>query len=106
MNLAGIEVRSDPNAIEMEKVIRLAIFPFQPGRVVAFVSENDFTSYGRTIQVTVENLRNHPYKHKVDDRVLVASPGIFSAMFYECLYLYYRNRPATPVDDHIVLGED
>ena len=43
----------------------------------------------------------------IDERKLIGGP-IEEAVrdIYNEIYQFYRNRPALPVDDHIVLGED
>jgi hypothetical protein len=87
------------------KVIRAAIFPFEPGKVTAWLSEQMLP--GRKLEIEVETLRTWPFATMIDDRRLVLDPS-FKVIYdiYQTIYRHYRNRPTLPVDDHIVLGEE
>ena len=87
------------------KVIRAAMFPFEPTKVTAWVSEQMFP--GKKLEIEVANLRSWPFATMIDERRLVLEPKekIISHI-YEKIYEHYFNRPMTPVDDHIVLGEE
>jgi hypothetical protein len=80
------------------------IWPFEPGKIDAYIHE-DWGS-GRTLRVYVENLPNHDFVMSLDLISLVQEPdgGLFK--IYQRVFKHYRYRPALPVDDHIVLGEE
>jgi hypothetical protein len=87
------------------EAIDIAIAPFKPGRIEAYVSE-DFKEFGRSLQVTVESLPDHDFKMPLDIPSMVGEPDGGLQIIYQKVFHHYRYRPSLPVDDHIVLGEE
>lgn len=83
--------------------IELGLWPWKPGKITAW-TEQDFAQFGPKLTFEVEHFPNLPF---------VAYPDVirydFDVMAYKVAneaFKFYRNRPALPVDDHIVLGEE
>lgn len=93
-------------SLDCYDVVKQAIFPFDPGRVTAWSSElRDFTETDLVVEVDV--LRGYPFKTSLSRRSLIEmNPYDVMRSFYKDLFNHYRYRPALPVDDHIVLGEN
>jgi hypothetical protein len=81
-----------------------AIAPFKPGQIISYIHED--WGEGRTLRVTVEALPNHDFVMSMDLISLTREPDGGLNKIYKRLFKHYRYRPALPVDDHIVLGEE
>lgn len=104
MRLADIpSVREDSLMIDACNAIAVAIFPFKPGIITGWISE-DLSE--RAIQITVENLPKLNFKINIEDGLIASHPIGFKSLMLESIFEYYHNRPTLPVDDHILLGEE
>jgi hypothetical protein len=80
------------------------VWPFKVGPSEAYVHE-DFER-GRTLRVIVKGLPDHDFVMSLDLISLTREPDGGLSKIYERVFKHYRYRPALPVDDHIVLGEE
>ena len=85
------------------KAIEAGLWPWRPGKITAYTEQN-FIRYGPTLTFEVELLRNLPFVAYPD--LLRDDPDTAALKVADEAFHFYRNRPALPVDDHIVLGED
>lgn len=94
-----ISVQTDREMKNLVAVVRLAISPFEPGDVLAFVNEN------RTVQVVVSNMPSCRFSTSLDSIEMGRAASVLEVI-YEKVFQYFRHRPSLPVDDHIILGEE
>lgn len=97
-------VSSERNFDNLGLAVLEGLKPFKPGKLEAYIHE-DWGS-GRTLRVCVDNLPNSDFVMSLDLISLTQAPdgGLFQ--IYQRVFKHYRYRPALPIDDHIILGED
>jgi hypothetical protein len=87
------------------KSIALGLAPWNPGKITAFYDPGPSLSrFGPQVTFEVELLPNLPFVTYPD--ALRNDPDAMAFKMAEEAFQFYRNRPALPVDDHIVLGEE
>jgi hypothetical protein len=85
------------------QAIKLGLWPWNPGKITAW-TEQEFSHRGPKLTFETELLPNLPFVGYPD--VLRYDFDMMAFKLAEEAFKFYRYRPATPVDDHIVLGEE
>lgn len=85
------------------KRIKFALAPFEPGTITLTI--NDDYRFNDVLEVRIEVglLPNLPF---LGYPQLCSTEDEMVWILADEAFLFYRNRPALPVDDHIVLGEN
>lgn len=80
-----------------------ALTPWRSGIVTVY--RKDFLEFvaGPKFQIEIELLPDLPFEFVPD---FFLDPVEMMFLIADKAFKFYRNRPALPVDDHIVLGED
>ena len=105
-----IEYEASEEHIALYEIVAKGMAPFKTGVIsMAIESEPDFLSRVRTLWVEVETLKRHPFRHKFDEWMMLQAyypdRDLLDAVS-QPLFDHFRYRPAVPVDDHIILGEN
>ena len=88
------------------KAVAKAVKPFYPGRITAHQHEM-FLGPGPNICIDVQTLPDFRFKYTRDRAdILTKSPVDLVVDLAQDAYNYFFYRPALPVDDHIILGEN
>jgi hypothetical protein len=83
--------------------IKVALVPWNPGKVTAWVSSS-FESFNPVVVIETELLPRLPFAYEMD--LLGMDDHQNFAKMADEAFIWFRYRHAIPVDDHIVLGED
>jgi len=87
------------------KSIALGMAPWNPGKITAFYDPGPTLShFGPKLTFEIELLPKLVFITYPDN--LRDDPDAMAFKIAEEAFKFYRNRPALPVDDHVVLGED
>lgn len=105
-----IERGASEETIALCEIIQKGMAPFKTGVIsMAIESEPDPLSRVRTLWVEAETLKRHPFRHKFDEWMMLQAyyPDRYLLdAVAQPLFDHFRYRPAVPVDDHIILGEN
>jgi len=85
------------------KSIALGMAPWNPGKITAWIDEA-YSVQRRKLTFEIELLPNLKFVSYPD--YLRYDLDTMAFKIAEEAFKFYRYRPALPVDDHIVLGED
>lgn len=87
------------------RAVEDAIFPFDPGDIQLDTWYN-IDYWNHTLRVVVERFPNYDFAFVLSGDDMLRDEHATLNRFYSELFHHYRYRPALPVDDHILLGED
>lgn len=87
------------------EAVNAGLAPWKPGRITLYLQQH-IDTFDR-IMVETELLGKLPFIYQLNPFDMISfEPELMAAMVAETAFLFYRNRPALPVDDHIILGEE
>jgi hypothetical protein len=99
------EMQTEASARPVFEAIELGLAPFRAGKIVSYISS--WEGWQDTLCFEVGKLPYLPFKISIDRHQLdLESPQETYLRIAQAAFKFYRYRSATPVDDHIILGED
>lgn len=88
------------------QAIDAGLSPWKTGEITVY-STDEFYKHGFTLTFFIERLPRLPFSANLEKRRIVAmNPAEAFLDIAQEAFKFYRYRPALPVDDHIILGEE
>lgn len=111
--IRSFEPRTDDTTtavFAITKIVHQAMAPFEPGRIfVSLEPKMDLVSREGMLVVDIQAMRAYPFRFKYDERQITQAYYPEDWMIQSIakpLFNHIRYRPAVPVEEHIILGED
>jgi hypothetical protein len=98
------EMQTETSTGMVFRAIEAGLAPFRAGKIVAYISS--WEGWERTVIFEVGKLPYMPFKFVLDNMLDSSNYKQIYADAAEAAFKFYRYRPALPVGDHIILGED
>jgi hypothetical protein len=113
MNLRdALAARAETRTGIVFQAIEQGLAPFRTGKIVAYVSSwggvayvSSWGGWEPTVIFEVDKLPYMPFKFSIDRLDAMDDRQIYLEAA-EAAFKFYRYRPALPVDEHIILGEE